>query len=67
MKPRRKSPEIVLRNGRPAAVILEIDEYRKILERLEDIQDLKTLKEMRRKPLKFRPLEEFLREYKPGV
>jgi hypothetical protein len=35
------------------------------LARLEDVQDLKTLAEMRRKPLKFRRLEDFLREHTP--
>jgi PHD/YefM family antitoxin component YafN of YafNO toxin-antitoxin module len=61
-KSKRKSPEIVLRGGKPAAVIIDIDEYRALLERLEDAEDLKTLDAMRKKPLKFRKLEDFLRE-----
>ncbi len=67
MKPRRKNPEIVLRDGKPAAVILRIDEYQEMLERLEDVHDLKALKAMRKKPLKFRRLEDLLKEYTPGV
>ncbi len=67
MKPKRKNPEIVLRNGKPAAVILDIDEYREMLERLEDVEDLKALEEMRKKPLQFKPLDQFLKEYTPGV
>jgi PHD/YefM family antitoxin component YafN of YafNO toxin-antitoxin module len=67
MKPKWKEPEIILRNGKPAAVILEIDKYREILERLEDAEDLKALAEMRKRPLRFRRLEEFLREYSPRV
>ena len=51
-----------MRGGKPAAVILDIDEYRELLERLEDADDLKTLNAMRKKPLKFRKLEDFLRE-----
>ena len=66
-KARRRTPEIILRAGKPAAVILDIDEYREILERLEDMEDLKMLEEMRKKRLKFRRLEDFLQEYKPGV
>ena len=66
-KPKRKAPEIVFQEGKPKAVILDIDEYREILERLEDLEDLEMLKEMRKKPLKFRKLEDFLREYRPGV
>ncbi len=65
MKARRKDPEIVLRDGKPSAVILDIDEYREMLERLEDVQDLRALSAMRKKPLKFRKLEDFLREYTP--
>jgi PHD/YefM family antitoxin component YafN of YafNO toxin-antitoxin module len=66
-KLKRKLPEIVFREGKPAAVILDIYEYQEMLERLEDLEDLKMLEEMRKKPLKFRKLEEFLEEYKPGV
>ena len=62
-----KNPEIVLRDGKAVAVILDIKEYRGMLKRLEDIEDLQVLEEMRKKPLKFRRLEEFLGEYSPGV
>jgi PHD/YefM family antitoxin component YafN of YafNO toxin-antitoxin module len=66
-KARKKAPEIILRNGKPAAVILDIETYREMLERLEDVEDLKMLAEMRKKPLKFKKLEDFLGEYQPGV
>jgi prevent-host-death family protein len=59
-KHRRKDPEIVIRGGKPTAVILSIEEYRKLLERVEDAEDLKTLKAMRKRPLKFRKFEDFL-------
>lgn len=66
-KVKRKPPEIILREGKPTAVILDIDEYQEMLERLEDFEDIKLLKKMRQKPLRFRRLEEFLKEYTPGV
>ena len=66
-KVRKKAPEIILREGKPAAVILDIDVYQEMLERLEDVEDLKLLAEMRRQPLKFKKLEDFLEEYQPGV
>lgn len=66
-KTKRKIPEVVLRDGEPAAVILDIDEYREMLERLEDLEDLRMLEEMRKKPLRFKKLETFLKEYRPGV
>ncbi len=40
-KRKRKAPEIVMREGEPTAVILDIDEYQEMLERLEDMEDLK--------------------------
>jgi len=62
-KAKRKEPEIIFREGKPAAVILDIDEYQELLERLEDAEDLKILAEMRQKPLKFKRLEDFLAEF----
>jgi long-subunit acyl-CoA synthetase (AMP-forming) len=61
----RRSPQIVLRDGRPAAVTLDIDEYQDMLERLEDLDDLEMLKEMREKSPSLRKLEDFLAEYHP--
>jgi PHD/YefM family antitoxin component YafN of YafNO toxin-antitoxin module len=52
--------EVVYRNGKPAAVILDIAEYQELLERLEDSEDLRILKRMRVRPLKFRKLDDFL-------
>jgi hypothetical protein len=43
-------------------VILGTHEYRELLDKLGDAEDLKTLKAMCKKPLKFRKLEEFLKE-----
>ena len=66
-KTKRKSPEVVFREGRPAAVILDIAEYKRMLERLEDMEDLRTLESLRKRPLKFRSLDDFLKEYHPSV
>jgi PHD/YefM family antitoxin component YafN of YafNO toxin-antitoxin module len=66
-KRKRKSPEVVFREGRPAAVILDIADYKRMLERLEDMEDLRTLESMRKRPLKFRSLDDFLREHRPSV
>jgi PHD/YefM family antitoxin component YafN of YafNO toxin-antitoxin module len=66
-KTKRKTPEVVFREGRPAAVILDIADYKRMLERLEDMEDLRTLESMRKRPLKFRSLDDFLREHRPSV
>lgn len=67
IKAKRKPPEIIVRNSEAVAVILDIDEYRDILQRLEDAEDLKMLQEMRAKPLRFKRLDDFLKEHSPSV
>lgn len=60
-------PEIVLRNGKPTAVILDLDTYEELLERLEDVEDLQYLHQIRKNPQHFRKLEDFLKEYPSRV
>jgi len=57
-------PEIVTRNGKPVSVILPIADYQELLERVEDADDVARLKELRRKPLKYHSLEDYLAEKK---
>ena len=51
---------IIMRRGKPVAVILPIADYEELLERVEDAADLAWLKRARKKPLHYRPLEENL-------
>ena len=62
--PERDLPATVTKfaAAKPTAVILSIEEYRKLLERVEDAEDLKTLRAMRKRPLRFRKLEDFLKD-----
>jgi PHD/YefM family antitoxin component YafN of YafNO toxin-antitoxin module len=64
---RKRKPQFVVEDGEPTAVIIDIGEYEELLERLEEDEDLAALREMRSKPLTFRPISEFLDEYKPSV
>lgn len=64
---KKQEPQIVLRDGEPSAVILDIETYRELLERAEDADDIRALEKMRRKPLRFRRLGEFLKEHRSGV
>lgn len=41
-------------------MILDSNKYREMRERLDDVEDLKALAEMRNTPLRFRLLERFL-------
>jgi hypothetical protein len=57
-------PEIVTRNGKPVSVILRIADYKELLDRAEDAADVAWLKRARKKPQHYRPLEEYLADYK---
>ena len=46
---------------------MDIEEYRALLEGVEDMEDLKMLRKMRKRPVKFRKLAEFLRDSDRGV
>jgi len=64
---KKRKPEIIIRDGKPAAVILDIEEYREMLERLEDVQDIKMLERMRARKLSFRKLDDFLKSRRKSV
>ena len=60
MKATWPEPEIVTRKGQPVSVIIPIKDYEELLERVEDHDDVAWLKRARRKPLDYRPLEDYL-------
>jgi PHD/YefM family antitoxin component YafN of YafNO toxin-antitoxin module len=64
MKATLDEPEIVTRKGKPVSVILPIKHYEELLERVDDAADLASLKRSRKKPLQYRPLEDYLAERK---
>jgi hypothetical protein len=66
MKATLAEPEIVTRKGKAVSVILPIKDYQELLERLEDAEDAAWLKRARRKPLHYRPLEDYLAARKPN-
>ena len=66
MKATMPEPEIVTRKGKPVSVIIPIENYEELLERVEDAGDMAWLKRARRKPLHYRPLEEYLAERTRG-
>jgi hypothetical protein len=62
MKATLAEPEIVTRKGKPVSVIIPIKVYQELLERAEDAADVAWLRRVRRKPLHYRPLEDYLAE-----
>ena len=64
MKATLPEPEIVTRKGKPVSVIISIKDYQELLERVEDAEDSSSLKRARKKPLHYRPVEDYLAERK---
>lgn len=62
MKSKKLKYRVVVENGQPREVILDIEDFEHLLEKLEDKYDLETLQKMRQKQLKFRRLEDVLKE-----
>lgn len=62
-----KNPEVIYRNNKPVSVIIDLEEYKNILERLDDIEDIAFINEIKNKQLKFRKLDDFLIEFDSNV
>lgn len=59
---KRTTPELVYRQGKAVAVIVDIEAYREMLERLEDVDDLRAIEAIRHDTTGDRPLDEVLAE-----
>lgn len=60
MKAALAEPQIVTRKGKPVSVIIPIEAYQELLERVEDAADIEWLRKARRKPLQYRSLDQYL-------
>ncbi len=54
-------PQIILQNGRPHAVILDIRKYQRLLELVEEKNDLSELRRIKKGKTSFRELKQYLR------
>jgi len=63
----RTKPQVVMKNGKPNAVIIDIKDYKKMLERLEDKEDLADFVKIRTGTLSFRKFDDFLAEQQNAV
>jgi prevent-host-death family protein len=63
----KTKPQLIMKNGKPNAVIIDIEDYRKMLERLEDKEDLDDLVKIRSGIQSFRKFEDFLTEQNNNV
>jgi prevent-host-death family protein len=59
----KTKPQVIMKNGRPNAVIIDIKDYKQLLERLENKEDIADLEKMRKSSLHFRKFDDFLTEH----
>lgn len=55
-------PQIIVRNGKPSAVILDISKYEALLEAIEDKEDLAELSRIKKSKTSFRELKDYLKK-----
>lgn len=58
----KMKPQVIMKNGEPEAVIINIKDYRRLLERLEDKDDIADLEKIRKGSLHVRKFSDFLME-----
>ncbi|MCX5816321.1 MAG: type II toxin-antitoxin system prevent-host-death family antitoxin [Proteobacteria bacterium] len=59
----KTKPQVVMKDGRPSAVIIDINDYRELLEKLEDKEDLADLEKIRMGGIQVRKFEDYLTEH----
>lgn len=63
----KTKPQLIMKNGKPTAVIIDLEDYRNMLERLEDKDDLDDLAKIRAGAPRFRKFDDFLAEHKNAL
>jgi prevent-host-death family protein len=58
----KMKPQVIMKNGEPEAVIINIKDYQRLLERLEDKEDIADLEKIRKGSLHVRKFSDFLME-----
>lgn len=63
----KTKPQVIMKNGRPSAVIIDIKDYQELLDRLEDKEDLADLEKIRKGSPEVRKLSDFLAEHENAL
>lgn len=59
----KTKPQVIIKDGRPSAVIIDIKDYQELLDRLEDKEDLADLEKIRKAGMQTRKFSDFLAEH----
>ena len=60
-------PQVIMKNGVPDAVIVDIADYRNLLQRLQDKEDIDDLEKIRRGSLRFRGFDDLIDEHNNAI
>ncbi len=63
----KTKPQLVMKDGKPNAIIIDIKDYRQLLERLEDKEDIADLEKIRNAKPSVRKLNDFLTDHNNGL
>ncbi len=59
----KNKPSIILRDGKPSEVILKLEDYEEMLERLQDYEDIEYIERLKREAnIEFVSLDDVLKE-----
>ncbi len=57
-----EKPRIIVKNGRPKSVVLDIKDYKRLIGLVEDREDLIELKRIKKSKTSFRELNDYLKK-----
>ncbi|OGY63602.1 MAG: hypothetical protein A3I89_01595 [Candidatus Harrisonbacteria bacterium RIFCSPLOWO2_02_FULL_41_11] len=57
-----QNPQVIIKNGKPRAVILDIKKYKQLLKLAEDREDLAELRRIKTGKTSFRKLDDYLKD-----
>ncbi len=60
-------PRLIYENGSPVEVILSLGEYLRLLEAIEDKEDIDYVEALLKEPMQFQDFENFMKKSFPGV
>ena len=67
IRAKKRPLRLIVEDGKPSAVVVPIDEYQEMFECLKDAEDVPEIARLRKEPLTFQTLDEYLEDRASGV